>query len=63
MGKITDHTTQAKHMHCTLTMSSRCFASPRARDQLSTLRARHHDAVSFTTNDRNGSEELWLCLR
>eukprot|EP01052_Picozoa_sp_SAG31_P046562 SAG31_NODE_8956_length_1357_cov_1.727345_1_plen_83_part_10 len=43
MGKITDHTTQAKHMHCTLTMSSRCFASPRARDQLSTLRAQHHD--------------------
>ena len=54
MGKITDQTTQAKHMHCTLTMSSRCFASPRARDQLSTLRAQHHDAVSFSTNDRNG---------
>eukprot|EP01052_Picozoa_sp_SAG31_P021029 SAG31_NODE_1606_length_7761_cov_4.493996_1_plen_162_part_00 len=54
MGTITDQTTQAKHMHCTLTMSSRCFASPRARDQLSTLRAQHHDAVNFSTNDRNG---------
>ena len=63
MGTITDQTTQAKHMHCTLTMSSRCFASPRARDQLSTLRAQHHDAVSFSTNDRNASEEVRLCLR
>ena len=54
MGKITDQTAQAKHMQCTLTMSSRCFASPRARDQLCTLRAQHHDAVSFSTNDRNG---------
>eukprot|EP01052_Picozoa_sp_SAG31_P024714 SAG31_NODE_2121_length_6404_cov_17.936875_3_plen_184_part_00 len=44
-------------------MSSRCFVSPRARDQLSTLRAQHHDAVSFSTNDRNGGEEVWLCLR
>ena len=62
MGKITDQTTQAKHMRSTLTMSSRCFASPRARDQLSTLRAQHHDAISVSTNDRNGVRSC-DCLR